>query len=80
MFDLENAITLHAMQGNRASSRGEGEVSWVFSTCERIKTSYTGTSLVVQWFRFHSPNAGGWGLIPGQGTKILHATHAQLDK
>ena len=29
VFDWENAIALHAMQGNRASSRGEGEVSWV---------------------------------------------------
>ena len=27
MFDWENAIALHAMQGNRASSRGEWEVS-----------------------------------------------------
>ena len=26
---------LHAMPGNRASSRGEGEVSWVFSSCSR---------------------------------------------
>ena len=33
MFDWENAIALHAMQGNRASSRVEGEVSWVFSSC-----------------------------------------------
>ena len=33
MFDWENAIALHAMQGNRASSRGEGEVSWVFASC-----------------------------------------------
>ena len=32
MFDWENAIALHAMQGNRASSRLEGEVSWVFSS------------------------------------------------
>ena len=31
----ENAIALHAMQGNRASSGGEGEVSWVFSSCGR---------------------------------------------
>ena len=31
----ENAIALHAMQGNRASSRGEGEVSWIFSSCGR---------------------------------------------
>ena len=29
MFDWENAIALHAIQGNRASSRGEGEVSWI---------------------------------------------------
>ena len=31
----ENAIALHAMQGNRASSHGEGEVSWIFSSCGR---------------------------------------------
>ena len=30
MFDWENAIALHAMQGNRASNRGKGEVAWVF--------------------------------------------------
>ena len=35
MFDRENEIALHAMQGNRASSRGEGEFSWVFSSCGR---------------------------------------------
>ena len=32
VFDCENAIALDTMQGNRASSRGEGEVSWVFSS------------------------------------------------
>ena len=31
MFDWENAIALHAMLWNRASSRGEGEVSHGFS-------------------------------------------------
>ena len=35
MFDLENAIALHVIQGNRASPRGEGGVSWVFSSCGR---------------------------------------------
>ena len=35
MFDWEYAIALHAMQGNRASSRSEGKVSWVFSSCGR---------------------------------------------
>ena len=35
MFDWENAIALHAMQGNQASSLGEVEVSWVFSSYGR---------------------------------------------
>ena len=33
VFDWKNAIALQAMQGNRASSSGEWEVSWVFSSC-----------------------------------------------
>ena len=32
-----------------------------------------GTFLVIQWFRFHTPNAGGPGLIPDQGTNIPRA-------
>ena len=47
VFDWENAIALHAMQGNRASSRGEGDVSWVFSSCGRpggIFSSYYGNA------------------------------------
>ena len=35
MFDWEHGIVLHAMQGNRASSPGEGDVSWDFSICGR---------------------------------------------
>ena len=35
MFDYQNAIALHAMQGIRASSRGEGDGSLVFSSCGR---------------------------------------------
>ena len=31
------------------------------------------TSLVVQWLRLKSSNAGYMGLIPGMGTKIPHA-------
>ena len=35
-------------------------------------------SLLVQWLRRHTSTSGGMGLIPGQGTKILHATqHGQ---
>ena len=33
VFDGEHGIALHAIQGNRASSYSEGEVSWVFSSC-----------------------------------------------
>ena len=35
VFDWENPIALDKMQGNRASSRREGNVSWVFSSCGR---------------------------------------------
>ena len=34
-FDWEHGIPLYAMQGNRASSCGEGEVSWVVSSYRR---------------------------------------------
>ena len=33
LFDWEQGIALHSMQGNRASSLSEGEVSWFFSSC-----------------------------------------------
>ena len=33
VFDGEIGIALHAMKWNRASSGGEGEVSWFFSSC-----------------------------------------------
>ena len=39
-----------------------------------------GTSLVVQWLRLHTSNAEGMGLIPGQGTKIPHATWCSQKK
>ena len=33
---------------------------------------------MVQWLRFHAPNTGGMGLIPGRGIKIPHAAgHSQ---
>ena len=35
VIDWENAIALDTMQGYRASSRGEGKESWVFSSCGR---------------------------------------------
>ena len=35
IFDWEHGTPQHEMQGNWASSCGEGEVSWVFSSCVR---------------------------------------------
>ena len=36
--------------------------------------SFSGTSLVVQWLRLHTSNAGSRGSIPGQGIKIPPGT------
>ena len=38
MFDWENAIALDTVQGNRASSRGEGKDSWVPGVYSRVMT------------------------------------------
>ena len=35
------------------------------------KTTACGTSLAAQRLRLHASNAGGAGLVPGQGTTIL---------
>ena len=40
----------------------------------KFKPGHAGTFLVVQWLRYHTPNAGGLGSIPGQGTR----SHNQL--
>ena len=40
------------------------------SLLERLESAMQpGTSLVVQWLRLHTPNAGDPGSIPGQGTR-----------
>jgi len=39
-----------------------------------VKLKATGTSLAVQWLRFHSSNARGAGSIPIWGTKNPHAS------
>ena len=37
------------------------------------KNIYIGIALAVQGLRLSTPNSGGTGLIPSQGTKIPHA-------
>ena len=44
------------------------------------KKGAVGNSLAVQWLRLHASTTGGMGLIPGQGTKILHATQCGQKK
>ena len=40
-----------------------------FSQCHNFKYHLWGTSLVVQWLRLWTPNAGGAGSIPWQGVR-----------
>ena len=44
--------------------------------CFSLKYEWTGTFLVVQWLRLCPSTAGGTGLTPGQGTKVLQATQS----
>ena len=41
---------------------------------EQLKNGNCVTSLEVQWLRLRTSNAGDVSLIPGQGTKIPHAS------
>ena len=49
---------------------------------KRIKEKDSlGISLVVQWLRLHTFNAGATGSIPSRGTKVPHASwHSQKIK
>ena len=51
------------------------QIMCTFFSGDRIHSfkNILGTSLVVQWLGLRASTAGGTGLIPGQGTKILHA-------
>ena len=52
MFDWENVVALHAMQGNQSSSLGEGDVSRDFSSYGRN----LGYILELQWgWPFENP-------------------------
>ena len=52
---------------------GEGRKDCIFFFFFFLRFPALETSLVVQWLRFCAASAGGTGLIPGWGTKILHA-------
>ena len=51
-FDWEHGTPQHAMQGNPASSHGEGEVLWVFLSCGRhlgIHSRVTAAMSIRNW-------------------------------
>ena len=51
---------------------------WMFYSGYCVKNGLKGDFPVVQWLRLCASNAGGAGSIPGQGTKIPHASwHGQ---
>ena len=50
------------------------------SDCSASHTAVHGTSLVVQWLRLCTPNAGDTGSSPDWGTKIPHPTWYGLKK
>ena len=47
-----------------------GHIKDIQTIIREIQIKTTGTSLVVQWLRLYSSNAGGPGSIPGQGQII----------
>ena len=54
-------------------------VSFAVQKLLSLKMEVPGTSLVAQWIRLRTPNAGGLGSTPGQGTRShMHATTKSL--
>ena len=48
------------------------KLSGIFNSFD-MNTRILGPFPGVQWLGLHTPNVGGSGSIPGQGTKILNA-------
>ena len=58
--------------GKQPSDKIGGQILDCFPEGKRLEIWRT--CLVVQWLRLCTSNAGGMGLIPGQGTKVPHAS------
>ena len=56
-------------QMRKILTKGKSKQTEKAKICNFIQRRHTGTSLVVQWLSLHTPNAGGRGSIPGQGTR-----------
>ena len=80
VFDWEHGTPQHEMQGNRASSCSEGDVSWVFSSCGRHQVYI----LEVGWrWPFEtlvcSPKSGLLSSYDGQLRKLNYAWQENTD-
>ena len=73
MFHWENTIALDTMQGNRASSCGEGEVSWLFSSCSRHQVH-------IQEFRHRCPSESRVCSVKSGLLSIYHGQLRNLNK
>ena len=51
----------------------EGALTLLYNTLQTLIKYSRGTSLVVQWLRLWTSNAGSVGLSPGRGFKVPHA-------
>ena len=72
--DMWNCVQYVVHTWQNMQKKVEKESNEIQKYCKETKVTkaklkpLTETSLVAQWLRLHAPNAGGPGLIPGQGT------------
>ena len=64
-WDLDlHDVTEHTTLKKFDNYTNQAKLSWT-----SFRLNVLGASLVIQWLRFHVPNAEGSGLISGQGTR-----------
>ena len=66
--EYDQAVYCHLVYLTYMQSTSHKSLGWMKHKLES-RLLGEGTSLVVQWLRLQAPNAGGLGLIPGQGTR-----------
>ena len=69
MFYIEWEILCLMNKSNLTREIRAGDRNLAVSSIQILFKTMGGTSLVVQWVRIHTPNAGGQDSIPGWGTR-----------
>ena len=74
---LHQSLITHTLTGDIFSLSALPSSSFTFKIYVNVHYIMirSGTSLMVQWLRLCAPNAGGLGLIPGQGTRNQNSPH-----